>query len=523
MALIDELLAATSPAEILRHVARATWAKAHDGAECPDKRLPAPADLAAWLPECRALERLAAADAMDTVVRTLAVHDEPSRKLVPALTNLDRLIAMVNRLAPPEIAHVTAADLSAVDRAALVHRSVLLGAIFPSWSTPAGEATTIANLFRHWLTDPEHEGDGKTLLGTERVHALWVEARKHDADLRHPLTPLVDAWQGRPVNVDPETRADRRIMPTWRVTGPAPERERGILFGGLVEDRPRVVDLPLFPELEPTRPRVSLLEIVDATGVPLRSPGHGAPIEARLIVRGGLLMIRPEDRGCITVRIAVKVCELLDGLYPRPTRPDGSVPKRRTAQHWPKIKAALRVTRDFTVPDATGGRWFPMALRRLPAEHPNGTPALDDLVVIDLAPPPGAATGATVDLPALDLMGVSSGPEWYAYIAARSLVWIPGKTRRPVPKGGGQWGWSADPNDYPVLTLADKRRFSYGANDKKHRTQAAINEPWSNLPDVVLAPNQTDARTGVRGERLLPAEARRAFANLERANRPRET
>ena len=204
------------------------------------------------------------------------------------------------------------------------------------------------------------------------------------------------------------------------------------------------------------------------------------------------------------MRIAVKVCELLDGLYPRPTRPDGSVPKRRTAQHWPKIKAALRVTRDFTVPDATGGRWFPMALRRLPAEHPNGTPALDDLVVIDLAPPPGAATGATVDLPALDLMGVSSGPEWYAYIAARSLVWIPGKTRRPVPKGGGQWGWSADPNDYPVLTLADKRRFSYGANDKKHRTQAAINEPWSNLPDVVLVPNQTDARTGVRGERLLP-------------------
>ena len=98
---------------------------------------------------------------------------------------------------------VTAADLSAVARAALVHRSVLLGAIFPSWSTPAGEATTIANLFRHWLTDPEHEGDGKTLLGTERVHALWVEARKHDADLRHPLTPLVDAWQGRPVKRRP--------------------------------------------------------------------------------------------------------------------------------------------------------------------------------------------------------------------------------------------------------------------------------------------------------------------------------
>ena len=51
-------------------------------------------------------------------------------------------------------------------------------------------------------------------------------------------------------------------------------------------------------------------------GVPLRSPGHGAPIEARLIVRGGLLMIRPKDRGLAVVRIAVKVGGLLDGLSP---------------------------------------------------------------------------------------------------------------------------------------------------------------------------------------------------------------
>ena len=72
-------------------------------------------------------------------------------------------------------------------------------------------------------------------------------------------------------------------MPTWRVTGPAPERERGILFGGLVEDRPRVVDLPLFPELEPTRPRVSLLEIVDAnrSAAPVARPrrAHRGPAD----------------------------------------------------------------------------------------------------------------------------------------------------------------------------------------------------------------------------------------------------
>ena len=195
----------------------------------------------------------------------------------------------------------------------------------------------------------------------------------------HPLALLVDAWQRlAPVEVEAETRADRRIMPVLQVVGSSPERERGMLFGGLVDDRPRVADLPLFPELEPTRYRVPLLEIVDATGVPLRSRGRGAPIEARLIVRGGLMMIRPEDRGRTTVRIAVTVGELLDGLYPT---------KRRIAQNWPKIEAALLTARDFTVPDATGGRWFPMALRRLPAERLDGAPpALDDLVVVDLGP-----------------------------------------------------------------------------------------------------------------------------------------
>ena len=45
MALIDDLLAADQAAEILHHVARATWAKAHDGAECPDKRMPRPEEL----------------------------------------------------------------------------------------------------------------------------------------------------------------------------------------------------------------------------------------------------------------------------------------------------------------------------------------------------------------------------------------------------------------------------------------------------------------------------------------------
>ena len=137
------------------------------------------------------------------------------------------------------------------------------------------------------------------------------------------------------------------------------------------------------------------------------------------------------------------------------------------------------------------------------------TPTLDDLVVLDLAPVPGSKDGSTVDLPFLTRQGVTSGPAYRAYIAARSLVWRPGKTRRPVPNEDW-YGWSGDPNDYPVLTFADLRRLAFGDGDAMHRTKAAIVAPWEHLPDVVIVPGAIDARTGARGYRVLPAEAEHA-------------
>ena len=84
-------------------------------------------------------------------------------------------------------------------------------------------------------------------------------------------------------------------------------------------------------------------------------------MEARLLVRGGLLMIRPEDRGLPIVRVAVTVRELLGALWL-----PGADGRRHDRQHWPLLLDALYRSRDWTVPDAGGGRWFPMALRRLP-------------------------------------------------------------------------------------------------------------------------------------------------------------
>ena len=48
--------------------------------------------------------------------------------------------------------------------------------------------------------------DGPARRGVERLHALWLIAREHDASVKHPIAALVDAWQGTlPLGLDRAT------------------------------------------------------------------------------------------------------------------------------------------------------------------------------------------------------------------------------------------------------------------------------------------------------------------------------
>ena len=131
----------------------------------------------------------------------------------------------------------------------------LLGALY---GAPAAWGTTTMSVACAYAADDEPlepcaavyaPGEPRRLQSLRLladVHAAWCAA---DPRPRHPLAPLVDGWQeAQPVESDHETRADRRIMPVLRVVGPSPEREHGhLLFGGLVDDRPREANLLLFP------------------------------------------------------------------------------------------------------------------------------------------------------------------------------------------------------------------------------------------------------------------------------------
>ena len=428
--------------QILEAVARAIWWKEHGSARCPPDRIPTEADL----------RQHAAAEGDALIGGSL---DAP-RLLVEIEPHADA--DSISDFSPaPEIQRFE--GIAAVDGIS-VSRS----------RPPLRRFMTIEDVHAWWLTLPERQSE------------------------EHPLLWLVRAWQSRPPLVEHEARKDKAIVPKVVIGTIHPDRQHGVLFGGLTDGRkPPETQLPLLPELS-HRNRVAILDVVDAAGVPIMAKGRGAPLALRFGIRS-LLTVKPNDRHHNSVRVALTLGELGAGLYAG----------RWRNQHWPKLRNVLLEARNYGML-INGGRslWFPWAVRQLPAEH---TPSVDDLVIIDLAFPPGSAEGPLIDLAALDQLGVESAPRYRAYLSVHSLNWQKGLTRVPVDKTRGQWRWAMDANKYPVLLLNERRRLAFGEGDRKHRTTTEIDAAFENLPGWIVTDKQAkDARNGVVGWRVIPAE-----------------
>ena len=71
--------------------------------------------------------------------------------------------------------------------------------------------------------------------------------------------------------------------------------------------------------------------------------------------------------------------------------------------------------------------------------------------------------------------------------------------------------WSGDPSKYVALTRAERRRLAFGATDTGHRTRAAQDEPWEDLPGVEVVDRLVDGPDGRRRWLILPDEAAAAI------------
>ena len=333
----------------------------------------------------------------------------------------------------------------------------------------------------------------------EGLHARWAELMPPRPP--HPFIPLVRGWLERPVEVVPEVRKDRRIVPVITAGETNAARLRGLQLGRVIRETD--AKLPLFPK-DNACPRAPIIELVDNAGFPIKSRGRGAALALRFAVRT-VLAVSPRDRRNNLVRIALTVKELRDGLFPH-----GWERKR----DWQRLRKAMLDARDYGIL-VDGGRniWFPWFVRQLPSLE---EPRLEDLVVIDLALPSGSSTGPIIDLPTLDDLGVNSSPRYRAYIAAHSIAWIQGITRVPNPQSK-RWNWSREISRYPLLTRQDRRRLAFSERDEGNRTREQVDAAFKQLPGlVVMDEHAVDAETSRRGWRILPMDAANAVKRSTR-------
>ena len=349
----------------------------------------------------------------------------------------------------------------------------------------------------------------------EQMEAEEVQTAQKKAAQASPAHPEPEADEDvqtapggpRAVEEPSEVRPERRIDPILPVVvgtvKEAPEREAGRLaFGGVIEERKSLpAQLPLLPR--PEGPRVPILELSDWRGVPTMARGRGAPLDLRLAV--GACVLTPHVARSARGRLAVTVRELRDFLFPHGWK---------RWRDWPRIRDALFRARDYVIPGPfllegrRVGNWLPFALRGEPGDDAG----LDDLVLIDVELPPGSGHGPVIDRRELARLGVDSAPRFRAYIAAHSVAWRPGVTRRRHPRNRSIHLWSSDPGNYPVLTAEDRDRLAFGNVDRRRKEgRSKADGYWEDLPGVEILTRKASTPEGGRGWLVVPAKAAAAI------------
>ena len=233
----------------IEKLARAIWEKSR-GEDCPPEAIPAPEDLAAWLPDCPDETGAEAGERLACVVRFATGREK------------DRLEAGAGAGAGKPKAEDEAGDVFPPLAGKPWAKDVFTLLALMPWAD--------AGRWR-WVAAPGETGPAlraacdfapvslAASCELAEIHHAW-QSMPRAGRPPHPLAPLVAAWQGgeRSKYARTETRRDTRILPAVRWSE-APERERGRLIGG-VAPRRSPAELPLFPDLAPERLQFSTQE-----------------------------------------------------------------------------------------------------------------------------------------------------------------------------------------------------------------------------------------------------------------------
>ena len=305
------------------------------------------------------------------------------------------------------------------------------------------------------------------------VHQAWQDLPEPRPP--HPLATLVRAWWARPVPVQRNRRPDR-TLPTRVAMAPVSDRRAGNWFAPAMHaatgDNNAQIVLPGFgPHVKnlvtPALP-VALYDL--GAGTVAQSRGGPAPLALRIWIEG-VLSVNIADRNINRpVVLTLKLRDLLAALYPN------GAP--RPSEYWPRLNAASEAldSLEARVPwedPMTGKR----GLRRVvqvadlpPYPRRGHKEDLDNDLHLIVYLPPGAEGGPVVS-PNLALWGVKSGAAYRALIGLAYRWWDPGVTRRIAREGKRRfWYQSDNPAHYGNrMTDAEKVALCFPTSTNKQR------------------------------------------------------
>ena len=275
-----------------------------------------------------------------------------------------------------------------------------------------------ANELLHALCGKPQKWTPSDLTGTAvpAVHAAWCSMPETDRP-RHPLAPLVWAWQNRPRVAEPFRPKRRASLPRIHRMS---EDEAAQLpaWSGHGVPAPRQLKLPGFAPLVAGCPSW-LLWMFDAAGGESMTQGRGAPWSMRLFV-GALLHLAVGDRDGHWRTLRLPTEEVINWLHP-----NGWANRRRD---WERFPAALDAMRErLTYVPMTGlgsvAIMFPSVIPRAPS---------DPLVEFTLRISASAAHGARIDWQRLCRYGTESAVLYRAYLSVCAYLDRSARAGHPI-------------------------------------------------------------------------------------------
>ena len=256
----------------------------------------------------------------------------------------------------------------------------------------------------------------------QKIHEKWETARETDPKLKHPLAPIVRAWQ--------QNQTVKRITPEYDHKHPAAIIDRASM--GSIRD----VIVPStanwreeFSNLKGVSPPAPETKQIEIPGLETQSYLPAVlPLQAVHIVKG----LETTKRGAVAMPIRL-FFESIMALEPKETEttirfklgdllrylnPDS---KYHRTRHLPYVLEGLHTLYFLRIPyrenpdkPSTEVDWIPV----LPRTVPNPQSGDDASIILELKLPPDARNGMMVEKEIIRLTGKQSSPKMNAYLAA---------------------------------------------------------------------------------------------------------